>query len=167
MKILEQTTVVLTLQDSASDFWFGNIFLLLSLPPMILLAMDSGWWFLVLFGIAGIFWLVLPQIWASEKVQTCSFNKALDRVIIKFHGLQPEIKDLRLQEVRGIEVRKRTDFYYGVVEVSQLYLVTRYAKAIPLSEEHYRRDNNASASLEAIANQVREFLSLNETVRGE
>lgn len=165
MRILEQTENVLRLQNPARDFWFGNISLFFScLTMMILLAMHGGWWFLWFFIVAGLFWLVLQQIWTSDVVKNCSFNKALDRVTIEFHGLQTKIKDLRLQEIRGVEVRKRTAFYYGVVEVSQLWLVTRYAEAIPLSEERYSRYNNASASLETITDRVREFLSLNSHI---
>jgi hypothetical protein len=158
MRILEQTRDVLTLQNPARDFWFGNVCLFFSgLPIMVLLAMQGGWWLLLLFVMAGSFWLSLRQIWTSDVVKNCSFNKALDRVTIKFHGLQPKIKDLQFQEIRGVEVRKRTYFYYGVTESSQLWLVTRCTKDIPLSEEIY---NNNSASLDAITDQVQEFLSL-------
>jgi hypothetical protein len=125
---------------------------------MIWLAMLGGWWFLLFFVVAGLLWLILQQIWKSDVVKNCRFDKALDRVIVEFHGLQTKIKSLQLQEIRGVEVRKRTAFYYVDVEVSQLWLVTRYAEDIPLSEEHYSR--NASASLEAITDQVQEFLSL-------
>lgn len=166
MRILEETEDVLRLQNPARDFWFGNIYLFFSGPPMmILLAMLGGWLFILFFVVAGLFWLALQQIWTSDVVKNCSFNKALGRVTIEFHGLQTKIKDLRLQEIRRVEVRKRTAFYYGVVEVSQLWLVTKYAKAIPLSEERYSRYNNASASLETIADEVREFLSLNSHIR--
>jgi hypothetical protein len=161
MRILEQTENVLTLQNPARDFWFGNIFLFFSGPPIIiLLTMQGGRWFLSSFLVAGLSWLALQQIWASDVVKNCSFNQALDRVTVEFHGLQTKIKDFRLKEIQRVEVRKRAAFYYEVVEVSQLCLVTRYAEAIPLSEEHYSRNNNASASLEDIAGQVREFLSL-------
>lgn len=161
MRILEQTENVLRLQNPARDYWFGNIYLLFSSPPMmILLAMLGGWCFLLFFVVAGVFWLKLQEIWTSDVVKNCSFNKALNRVTIEFHGLQTKIKDLRLQEIRGVEVRKRTAFSYGPVEVSQLWLVTRYPEAIPLSEEHY---NNAS-SLKTITDRVREFLSLNSHI---
>ncbi|PSN14206.1 hypothetical protein C7293_12735 [filamentous cyanobacterium CCT1] len=162
MRILEQTEVVLTLQNLAIVFWLDNIFPLLSLLFVIIVfAVNGEWRLLLFFGVAGLFWLISQQIWTSDQVKKCSFDKALDRVVIEFYGLQPKTKVLRLQEIRGAEVRKRTGFYYGAIEVSQIWLVTNHSKAIPLSGEHYSRCENVSVSLEAIADQVQEFLSLN------
>lgn len=158
MRILEQTKEVLTLQNPARDFWFGKIVLFFGiLFIMVLLAMSDMWWFL-LFSVIASFWLLQP-IWTSNLVKNCSFDKALDRVTIEFHGLHPKIKSLRLDEIRKIEVRKRIGFLYGAVEVSQLWLITDYAEAFPLSEEYYSRHNNISAPLGVITDQVREFLS--------
>ncbi|MBD2563005.1 MULTISPECIES: hypothetical protein [Nostoc] len=55
-------------------------------------------------------------------MKDCSFNKALGRVTIKFQGLQTKIKDLPLQDIRAVEVRKTTGFAYGaVIENYQFY----------------------------------------------
>ncbi|MBW4430062.1 MAG: hypothetical protein KME50_38420 [Nostoc desertorum CM1-VF14] len=160
MKILEQTEDVLTLQNPARDFWFGMIFLLFGSPPAIVLfamnAMSGGWWgFLYLLVVTGGFCLALQQIWASDVVKVCSFNKALSKVTVKYHGLQTKIKDFPLQDVRRVEVRHRIGFAYGCAfEGHQLWLVTRnFNRNISLSEE-----GNNKASLEALANRVREFL---------
>ncbi|MBW4569804.1 MAG: hypothetical protein KME31_17785 [Tolypothrix carrinoi HA7290-LM1] len=161
MRILEQTNHVLTLYESARDFWFGTIYLLFSSPLLMVLSCvivsSGGWWgFLLLLLTAGVFYLALQNVWKSNVVKHCSFNKALGRVTIKFHGLQTKIKDLPLQEIRAVEVRKRTGFAYGTVfENYELWLVTRYDKDILLSEQYYR-----NTLLKPIADQVREFLSL-------
>lgn len=159
MRILEQTEDVLTLQNPARDFWFGKILLFFSiLFIMILLAMFGRWWFLLFFAVSG-FWLLQP-IWTIDLVKNCSFDKALDRVTIEFHGLQTKTKSWRLHEIQKVEVRKRIGFSYGAIEASQLWFVTRYAESFPLSEEYYRRYNDVSFStpLGVITDQIREFL---------
>lgn len=157
MKILEQSEDILTLQNPGRDFWFGMIFLLFaSLPVMVLFAMSSGWWgFLYLLVVTGGFCLVLQQTWASDVIKVCSFNKVLSKVTVKYHGLQTKIKDFPLQDVGTVEVRHRTGFAYGCAfERYQLWLVTKnFNRDISLSEE-----GNNKASLEALANRVREFL---------
>jgi hypothetical protein len=159
MRILEQTKDVLTLQNPAKDFWFGMIVLLLSGPPVVvLLAMIGGWLgFLSLF-VAGGFCLALKQMWASDVVKICSFNKAFGKITVRYHGVQTKIKELSLQYVQTVEVKHTTGFAYGCrFERYQLWLVTKEFKgAISLSEEV-----NTKASLETFASQVREFLMLN------
>ncbi|MFS0517355.1 hypothetical protein ACEYW6_21930 [Nostoc sp. UIC 10607] len=68
------------------------------------------------------FYIALQEVWKLHVVKDCSFNKALGRVTIKFHGLQTKIKDLPLQDIRAVEVRKTTGFAYGaVIENYQFY----------------------------------------------
>lgn len=162
MRILEQTTDIITLQNPARDFWFGKLFLFFGCPTMmVLFAMVGGWFFLLSFLFAVTWWLAFQQIWTSDVVKNCSFNKALNRVTIEFHGLRTKMKVLQLQEIKRVEVRKRIGFGYGVViETSRLWLVTKYAEAIPLSEEHNSCNSHASASLKTITGQVRKILSL-------
>lgn len=159
MRILEQTKDVLTLQNSAINFWFGAIAALCgSLFCMILIAGATGWWQNFWLVVGGGFCLALQQIWSSNVVKVCSFNKTLRKVTIKFHGLQGKSKDFSVRDIQKIEVRKRTGFAYGVViERYQLWLVTRsFATPIPLSEEEHNE-----VLLEEIANLIRECLSLN------
>ncbi|MBD2606716.1 hypothetical protein H6G81_19800 [Scytonema hofmannii FACHB-248] len=161
MRILEQTNNVLTLHQSSRNFWFETICVLFSslffMVFSCVIVSCGGWWgFLLLLLTAGVFYLALQNVWKSNVVKDCSFNKTLGRVTIKFHGLQTKIKDLPLQEIRAVEVRKRTGFAYGsVFENYELWLVTRYAKDILLSQQYYR-----NTLLEPLADQVREFLSL-------
>lgn len=161
MRILEQSEDILTLQNSAIDFWTGNIFLLFSslLLIIVLIASPIGWWgsiYLVL--LAAGFLLALTSIWASDVVKVCSFNKTLRKATVKYFGLQAKIKDFPLQNVRAVEVRKSTGYAYGaVLESAQLWLVIGNFGAISLSDGY-----DSVVSSEAIANQIREFLSLKE-----
>lgn len=161
MKILEKYENVLTLQNPAKDFWFGNIMVLVSgLIITIVLAISGRWGFVLFFVIAVGWWLVLSQTWASDIVNVCSFNKTLGSVSIKYHGLQSELQQINisfpLEDVQTVEVKKTTGYIYGTaVESYQLWLVTRRFRRIALSEEY-----NNGASLETIANQVREVLSI-------
>ncbi len=158
MRILEQSKDVLTLQNPARDFWFGNIFFLFSSPLIMLLLAGFGGWsiFLCLFLLASTFLLALTNIWASNIVKVCSFDKTLSKVTVKYHGLQVKIKDFPLQNVRKIEVIKSTGFAYGaVLEHYHLRLVTKNSVAITLSGEYV-----TEALLEAIASRVQEFLNL-------
>ncbi len=165
MRILEQTEDVLSLQNPAGDFWFRNIYFFFSGPPtMICLAMLGGWWFLLFFVVAGLFWLALQRIWTSDVVNVCSFNKIPGNVAIRYHGLQPGLQlfntSFPLEDVQTVEVKKTTGYIYGAaVEKYQLWLVTRRFRRIALSEECRN-----GASLETIANQVREFLSLSSHI---
>lgn len=161
MRILEKSEDVLTLQNPAKDFWFGNIIILVSgLIITIVLAMSGEWGFVLFFVIAVGWWLVLNQTWASDIVNVCSFNKTLGSVSIRHHGLQSELQQpnisFPLEDVQKVEVKKTTGYIYGIaVETYQLWLVTKRFHRIALSEEY-----NDGASLETIANQVREVLSL-------
>lgn len=159
MRILEQTKDVLTLQNSAINFWFGAIAALCgSLFGMLLIAGTTGWWQNLWLVVVCGFCLALQQIWSSNVVKVCSFNKPLRKVTIEFHGLQGKTKNFSVRDIQKIEVRKTTGFAYGVsLERYQLWLVTRsFATPIPLSEEHYDQ-----ILLEDIANVIRECLSLN------
>lgn len=159
MRILEQTTDVLTLQNPARDFWFGIICLLLGgLFGIGLLAELTGGW--RLFGVITVvscFCLALPQIWSSNVVKACTLNQALSKVTVKFHGLQGKTIDFPIQHIQRIEVRQWTSFAYGAtLERYQLWLVTRNsATTVPLSEEYHRQ-----VVLEAMADRIREFLSI-------
>lgn len=159
MRILEQTKDVLTLQNSAINFWFGAIAALCgSLFSIILIAGATGWWQNLWLVVGAGFCLALQQIWSSNVVKVCSFNKPLRKVTVKFYGLQGKTKDFSVRDIQKIEVKKTTGFAYGVVmERYQLCLVTRsFAIPIPLSEQHYNE-----VLLEEIANRMRECLSLN------
>jgi hypothetical protein len=161
MRILEQSEYVLTLQNSAINFWFGNICLLFSGPLLIivLIASPGGWWgslYLVLLAVG--FLAGLTNIWASDVVRICSFNKTLRKVTVKCYGLQAKIKDFPFQNVRAVEVRKSPFYAYGaVLESAQLWLITEHCGAISLSDGY-----DSVASSEAIATQIREFLSLKD-----
>ena len=79
---------------------------------------------------------------------------------IRYQGLKPRLKQINtifpLEEVQTVEVEKTTGYIYGTaVERYQLWVVTRRFRKIALSEKY-----NKAASLETIANQVREFLTL-------
>ena len=169
MRILEQTEDVLTLQNLAIDFWFGLIccffgcppMMILSGPMMILSGMFGGLSFLFSFLFAGLWCIAVQQIWASDVVKNCSFNKTLNRVTIEFHGLQPKAKVLRFREIQRVEVRKNIKIVHGtVIPTSQLWLVTKYAEAIPLSEEYHNYNDNIPDSLKDITTQIRKILSL-------
>jgi hypothetical protein len=164
MRILEQTKDVLTLQNPARDFWFGNLFLFFGSPPiMVVLAISkTGWKFLYLPIIAGGFCLALKQIWASDVVKVCRFNKSLRKITIEYHGLQTKTKDFPLQDVQA-EVIKSTRLTYGAgLKSLELWLVDKksFANIIALSEVCHHKASKAS--LEAIVNQIREFLRLSD-----
>jgi hypothetical protein len=156
MKIIEKTNDVLTLRDLAIDHWLGMAFLFFGGPPLIVMfAMLGGWWHL---GIPLFFWcfgLSLQQIWASDVVKECSFNKAIGKGTIKFHGLKTKIKEFSLQGAQ-VEVRETTAIVYGTVSVhSHLWLITQIYGDVPLSAEgSIVRPDKAKA----IAEQVQEFL---------
>ncbi|HEY9601678.1 MAG TPA: hypothetical protein V6C85_08715 [Allocoleopsis sp.] len=159
MRILEQTKDVLTLQNSAINYWFGTIAALFgSLFGMLLIAGMTGWWQNLWLVVGGGFCLALQQIWSSNVVKVCSFNRTLRKVTVKFHGLPGKTKDFFVRDIQKIEVRKTTGFAYGVaLERYQLWLVTRSsATTIPLSEEHPNQ-----VLLESLANLSQECLSLN------
>lgn len=162
MKILEQTNHILMLHQSSNNFWLGTIFSLFnSLFFMILsfLISYARWWgFILLLTATGLCIIALQQVWKSDVVKDCSFDKAFDRVTIRFHGLQTEIKDLPLQYIRAVQVRETIGFAYGaVIKNYDLWLVTKYGESIRLSEKYNK------VLLEAIADQVREFLSLSNS----
>lgn len=158
MRILEKSEDVLTLQNPARDFWFGNIFMLISAPFVMVISVISGGWYFVLFFVIALgWWLALALIWSSNEVNICSFNKTLGNVTIRYHGLKPRLQQIDttfpLEDVQTVEVKKTTGYIYGTaVERYQLWLVTRRFRRIALSEEYHN-----GASLETIANQVREF----------
>jgi hypothetical protein len=165
MRILEQTNDILTIQNPGREFWLSNIFMLFGGTPVLVivaLIMSNTWWsFPYFFIAAGGFYLALKQIWASDVVKVCSFNKAVSRVTVKCHGLQAKVKDFPLQDVQTIEVRKSSSYAFGVVlENYQLYLISRNFGDILLSEE-----NGIKAIIEASANRVQEFLSLRDRSR--
>lgn len=159
MRILEQSEDVLTLQNSALEFWFGNICFLFSclLLIIVLIAASSGWWsFLCLVLLAVAFLSALKNLWASDAIKVCSFNKTLGKVTFKYYGLQAKIKDFPLQNVRTVEIRKNISYAYGaILETAEIWLVTENFGTISLSD-----GCDSVASSEVIANQIREFLSL-------
>jgi hypothetical protein len=159
MRILEQSGDVLTLQASAREFWCDSIFFLLVGLPSILFALLLLLWFgqfpLSIVALC-ILWLGVKQIWSNSGVKKCSLNKATDKVILEFHGLQTTIKELRFQEIREVKVIKtRAVFYASVFEDYQIWLSLKCGEAIPLSERC-----GDKACVESIAGQVRKFLNL-------
>jgi hypothetical protein len=154
MRIVEQTEYVLTLQNSSRDFWCEKIVLILGCPIYIALIFtvtdSSTGWFRVLFLFILLlgFFLGLQEAWSSNVVRLCSFNKALNRINIKFYGIEPITKNFSIGEMQALEVRETAQAHYGVIfKWSQLWLVTR-------SERFFLSDTRA----EEIADRVREFL---------
>jgi hypothetical protein len=152
MRIVEQTEGVLILRSSAKYFWFGMILFLSSDALVILFAVpyfSDGWVrLLLLFLLLFAFCMGLQEAWSSDVVNSCSFDKVLNRIIIDFHGLKPTTANFSLEEMQALEVIETTQVYYGVVDKGcQLWLVTR-------SEKNFLSDTQA----EEIADRVREFL---------
>lgn len=161
MRIIEKTDCVLTIREPARDFWFGTIYLFFAGPFFMALIVRSSqcWGFLLLLVVAVFFCLSLKQIWMSEIVKDCSFNKTSDRVVIRFHGLKTKVRDFPLREIKTIKVAERVGFYYKIIETYQLLLVRKYAEPIPLSEEYYKPKEK---ELKAIATQIQDFLCLDK-----
>ncbi|MBD2069518.1 hypothetical protein H6F93_18650 [Leptolyngbya sp. FACHB-671] len=159
MRILEQSENVLTLQNSAINYWFGNISLLFTGPLLIivLIASPSGWWGSLCFVLLAVgFLLALTNLWASDVVRICSFNKTLRKVTIKYYGFQAKIEEFPSQNVRAVEVRKSPFYAYGAtLESARLWLIIGNFGAIPLSDGY-----DCVALSEVIAYQIREFLGL-------
>jgi hypothetical protein len=160
MRILEKSEDVLTLQASAIGVWFNRIFFLFYGPLFMFFVLLLLWFgkFLVFFLTALMFWLGVEYLWSGGGVvKKCSLNKAFDKVTIEFHGLQAKIRELRFQEILGVEVVTRAASVHGAIIVDyEIWLSTRYGETICLSERHGNK-----AYLESITGQVREFLSLN------
>jgi hypothetical protein len=159
MRIIEHTKDILILYNSARDFWFGNIFILFFCPPcfvLLLVVIGNIWWkFLWLFIIATTFFIVLKQIWASDVVKFCSFNKSCRKITIEYHGFQAKTKDFPLQDAR-VKVRHNIGFAYGAtVKNFELLLVdpNNFAGGIVLAEPY-----NQASKAEIMLDRVQEFL---------
>jgi hypothetical protein len=160
MRIIEHTRDILILYNPARDFWFGNIFLLFSsLPCFVLLLFIPGniWWkFLGLLITATVFFALFKDIWASNVVKFCSFNKTCNKITIEYHGLQTKIKDFPLQDAR-IKVIHNIGVTYGAkVENFELLLVdpNNFVRGIALAEPY-----NKASKAKIMLDRIQEFLS--------